>query len=50
MDTANSDVPRVKYHKNHSHICPEVTGNLDSEGVQALKPDARDEYHEDARK
>jgi len=65
-DTADSEFPQVKYHKDqangkdYSHTgagfafkkwqADKVSGAMDSEDVQAFKADAKDEYHEDVRK
>ena len=65
-DTADSDFPQVKYHKdqaNHkdySHRgfgfefkkwqADKVAEHMDSEDVQAFKADAKNEFHEDVRR
>ncbi|KAH9942240.1 uncharacterized protein BXZ73DRAFT_41090 [Epithele typhae] len=65
-DTAESDFPQVKYHKDqanekdYSHSGPgfafkkwqadKVAGMMDSEDVEAFKDDSRDDYHEPVRK
>lgn len=65
-DTADSDFPQIKYHKDqanrkdYSHTGPgfafkkwqadKVAGMMDSEDVMAFKDDGKTEYHEPVRK